>query len=276
MSGDDAQRALEAALATLVFGEPVALDDPAQRDAWLAPHALRAEDQRWLTAVSSARLGLYRTLVWHNLRQTLQQMLPRTVVRRAARLDDDLRWFLEAHAPRGHLLRDVTPAFVEALAPRWEVEPLVPPYLGQLARLEAAYVVVASAPDEPSPDADFEPQLEQGLRLTAAARLLQITHAVHELPDDGSPLHEPPARAGWLWLYRDAHEELRCLELSPLAGAIVQQLQRGLALGAALRRACAEQGVALTPSVLEGAARVLGDLRDRGSILGSSGATSGA
>jgi len=71
-----------------------------------------------------------------------------------------------------------------------------------------------------------------------------------------------------LLAYRDASHDVCWLELPPLAAAVIERIARGEALGAAVRGACAEQGVE-PGAVLPDVARLLADLAERGVVLGA-------
>jgi len=61
---------------------------------------------------------------------------------------------------------------------------------------------------------------------------------------------------------------VRFLELTPLAAGILDRLLRGEPLGQAVTGACAEAGIPIDPSVTGSTAALLGDLLERGAILG--------
>jgi hypothetical protein len=92
---------------------------------------------------------------------------------------------------------------------------------------------------------------------------------VQLLPGDEEDRTIPEVRDVTLLVYRDAEHCARFLELSPLAGAIVDRLFAGDALGAALGAACASQGHTLDDAILSDTARLLADLGDRGVLLGA-------
>ena len=70
-------------------------------------------------------------------------------------------------------------------------------------------------------------------------------------------------------LVRDADHDARYLELSDLAGALAARLIRHEPLGAAVVGACGEAGLPVDPASLGRVATFLGDLAERGILLGT-------
>jgi hypothetical protein len=79
------------------------------------------------------------------------------------------------------------------------------------------------------------------------------------------PAREPTA----LLVYRDAEHEVRYLELSPLAAAILERLLAGSTLREAVLGGCGVLGHPVDGPVLEGTAALLADLGGRGALLGA-------
>jgi hypothetical protein len=71
-----------------------------------------------------------------------------------------------------------------------------------------------------------------------------------------------------LFAYRDPEHEVRYLELTPAAAAILEALFGGATLRDAMMNASSSLGLSLDGSMLEGAARLLSDLEERGALLG--------
>jgi hypothetical protein len=277
------QQALERALGELILGPAI---DPADRramDGWLERSGIGGDDADAIREMGLERLLVYRDLVRRTLRDVLSTMLPRTL----ARLADDafaeyFDRFLAERAPRTHYLRDVTREFVEFCVPLWRHDPSVAAYLVDLARHEALEFELAAREDEPkvasaSPhlDAADEPnsdgvalELDRPVQFIRACSVVHFDHAVHELDADVSNRALPQKRPTTLLGYRDAEHEVRHLELSPLACAIVERLLDQRTLSNAVAEGCAALGVAADPGVLDGLSRVLADLGKRGVLLG--------
>lgn len=258
------QPALEAVFAELVLGpEP----SRAELLELTRKHALPAADADALGA-SYERLLVYRDLVQGNLKEALQLSIPRSMARLGPLFDEYFARFLRQRAPRTHYLRDVTPELLEFCAPLWKNDPRVPTYLAELALHESLHIEVSALASLPRGHVAAPLELEQGVQLGAALRLVRYQHAVHELPADEQDRSEPPQRDVALLVYRSPEHDVRYLELTPLAYAILERLRAGHSLRAALEGAAASCHSELTEAVLSGAAALLADLAERGVVWG--------
>jgi hypothetical protein len=264
------QRALEGALAELTLGAEIAPGDSAGIAAWLERHQVEGDDARALSR-AFPRLLVYRQLVRGNLQGALRATIPRTVARLGARFTVDFDAFLLERPPVSHVLRDVTPSFLEFALPRWAADGQVPAYLSDLARHEALQVEVASQLALPKDHVPAELSLEHGVELIAAARLVQYAWAVHRLPESEDSREHPEACPIDLLVYRSPEHEVRYLELGPFAAALLAGLFARQNLRSALQSAADRTGSALDDALLTRAARLLADLAERGALLGKSG-----
>ena len=261
-------QALERALRDFVLGAAVPSDDAAAVDDWLARSHVSARDADALRS-EVGRLSVYRTLVRKRLSDAVELAVPRTRARLGRLFDEYFERFLLERGPRTHYLRDVTSEFLDFLEPCAEIDSRLPPWTLDLARHEALDIIVGSLADTGAPGATLELDPDRGLVFSATARVVRYGHAVHRLssaPDDRSV---PERVAVALFVYRSPENEVRYLELTPLAARILDGLLAGNTLRAALERATHELGVARDDAVLEGAARVLADLSERGAITGA-------
>jgi hypothetical protein len=153
-------------------------------------------------------------------------------------------------------------------APLWVTDARVPSYLYELALHESLHIEVSALPSLPRGHVAAPLALERGVELTTALRLVQYRHAVHELPDDEADRTTPNERAVSLLVYRSPEHDVRYLELTPLARAIVERLLLGDSLGGAVQGAATAEGSALSEAVLAGAAKLLADLAERGVVRG--------
>ncbi|HMJ14972.1 MAG TPA: hypothetical protein VK524_26345 [Polyangiaceae bacterium] len=152
----------------------------------------------------------------------------------------------------------------------WKEDPRVPPFIADLARHESLCIEIGSLEGGGKPAAESALDLERGVTFIEAARIVEYAYAVHELSESETDQSEPAARATRLFVYRSPEHEVRYLELTPLAAAILKRLLNAKCnLRFALEDACREAGVALDAGVLEGTARVLSDLAERGALLGA-------
>jgi hypothetical protein len=263
------QAALESALTELVLGPDLDLRRPEVLNAWLSRHGVAPDDAQAIEASGGERFLVYRRMVRRTLREALELAIPRTMARLGARFDHYFDRFLAERGPRTHFLRVVTQEFLDWCKPQWLLDAAVPPYIADLARHESLQIEVASLPIEQLERAVYELELDRALRLTEAMRLVQYGYKVHELSESLDDRSEPVRADTELLVYRSPEHEVRYLELSKLAYAIVDRLLRGRTLRQALREACEDADQPLDASVLEGSARLLSDLAERGVLLGA-------
>lgn len=218
---------------------------------------------------SPAGSGLYRTLVRRGLADMLRYQLPRTAAHLGDRWNEDVTWYLDATLSRSHYLRDAAFEFFARIAPRWSADPSVPPYIVDLARFELLAFEVRNAPDDPEIASPQPLALDRRVGISLAARVVRSAHAVHLLDDDEDSREPPAAESVILCAYRDADLEMRTLVLTRSAAEILERLLAGAPLGEAVSGAAAACSVALDPPFLQGAARLLEDLGERGVVRGA-------
>jgi hypothetical protein len=258
--------ALERALAEIVLGPPLAASDLA---ALCARHALPPDDSAALAA-EFERWLVYRKLVQGTLRDAVALAIPRTIARLGALFDEYFARFLRERGPATHYLRDVTSELLDYCAPLWAADARVPPWALDLARHEAIAIVVASLRELAVPAPLGELELERGLRFVEAARVVRYGFAVQRLSSDEADRTPPIAVPTELLVYRDREHDVRYLELTPLAAALLERLLAGASLRDAVLGACNHTGHE-PASALEGSARLLADLAERGIVLGPAG-----
>ncbi len=269
MDPEDAARfpALLDAVASLVRAPGSRRGSPAipGRSSRKAASARRTR-RAWLCWRAAALV--YRKLVRRGLAAAIRLEIPRTAARLGEGFEAWVERFIDEEAPRSHYLRDVAFELVAWAAPRWASDARVPSYLGDLARHELTAFEVGSAEDSSGGATGVDLELDTRARFHTSVRLARYEHAVHRLlADEGArdvPAREPTA----LLAYRDGEHEVRYLELTPLAAAILDRLLLGEMLRAAVVGAAAALGEALGPEVLAGTARLLEDLAQRGALLG--------
>src|SRR5512132_1493765 len=264
MDPDAAARfpALLDAVASLVRAPGVEARIAGDSRAFFAGVGLGAADAESLASLGERRLLVYRKLVRRGLTAAIRLEIPRT----AARLGDSFAvWgerFIDEAAPRSHYLRDVAFELVAWAQPRWTADALVPEYLGDLARHELTAFEVGSA-DDGGGATGIDLDLDTRARFHASVRLARYQHAVHRLLADEGARDVPAREPTTLLVYRDADHEVRYLELTPLAAAILDRLLLGETLRSAVVGAASALGEALGPEVLAGTAGLLDDLARR-------------
>lgn len=241
--------------------------------AWLSAQGIEGEDLDALAALPPARLLLYRKLVRRGLSGAIRQEIPRTAARLGDRFDAEVSAWFDEQMPRSHYLRDVAFELVAWATPRWQGWG-DDAWLADLARHELSEFEVATASED---EAEHEHEARTGAELSLehavvfhpAARVVRYQHAVHRLRPELEARDIPAREATVLLAYRDAQHDVRYLELTPLAAAIVGRLLSGEPLGAAVTAGCADLGQPLTDAVLQGTAGLLADLGERGALLGA-------
>lgn len=251
----------------LVLGA-VPPSDEAELTGWLALHGLEPADAAAFRA-NLERLLVYRTLVRGTLTSAVELSIPRSMARLGPLFDEYFDRFLAERGPATHYLRDVTNEWLAFVEPHFASDPRVPPFLFELARHEALELNVASSADTPEESDEVELDLARALVFARDARVVRYAFAVHELASDLGDRSVPEQRPTALFVYRSREHDVRYLELTPVAAHLVERLLLGQPLGVAVTEAAAALGQAPDPSVLEGTARLLADLAERGALLGA-------
>jgi hypothetical protein len=236
---------------------------------WLEAQGLPREEVAAIVESGLERLELYRELVRGNLWSTLQEAIPRVMARLGPVFVESFDRFLDQRGPRSRYLRDVPRELLDFCEPLWASDPRVPPWMMELARHESSQIEVGSAIASAPASEPEELELDRPLRLSDALRLMRYGWAVHRLSESPEDRSEPEPGPVALLVYRSPEHEVRYLELTPLAAGIVERLLAQATLREAIEEACAASGQALEAAVLDGTARLLADLAERGVLLGS-------
>jgi hypothetical protein len=264
------QGALERAICELVLGHELDLSDPKVMSDWLARHEVSTQDAAALRSADLQRLLVYRRLVQGTLRSTVDLAMPRAIARMGSLFDEYFSRFLAERGPQTHYLRDVTYELLAWSAPLFAKDERVADYLPDLMRHEALRIEMGALPGAEKPQPLGELQLEQPVVFIEASRVVRYDFAVHELLDDIDDRTLPRPGVVTLFVYRSPEHDVRYLELSALAAAILDGLHtRQETLRQAMTAACARLDCALTQEVLTGAARLLADLAERGVLRGA-------
>lgn len=267
----DPDEALQRMIADVCLGASADADMGRDLRAYLESHGVAADDVQAILA-APPRLAVYRTLVRNGLGSVVFKMLPRTRAHLDAaapgRFEEDLARFVDEVGPRTHYLRDVPAEFLAWAAPRWKDNAAVPPWLADLAAHELAQFAVATSAPARAPEKPAEVAIDRPLVFADSMRLMRSGWAVHELSADEGDATSPPQREVRLLAYRDGTHEVRWLELTPLAAAVIERLAAGEPLGPAVESACAEHAT-VPGAVLREVARLLADLGERGVLLGA-------
>lgn len=265
MTGDSAlQRAIADACLSDNAGEVIVRDLRGFLEArGVSPHDVQAALE------APRRLAVYRSLVRNGISAVVARILPRTrACLNAAcegRFDEDLARFLDEVGPRTRYLRDVPDELVTWATARWRTDRRVPAHIHDLAAYElTGFSVSTCETTQGAPAAEVA--ASRPLLFVESMRLLRTAWAVHELGSDAASTEQPVRRSVHLLAYRDVDHAVRWLELTPMAAAIVEHLARGEPIAEGVARACEDALVSVDRLEV---ARLLGDLAERGVILGA-------
>lgn len=221
-------------------------------------------------ALSEKRWRVYRRMARSRLRECIDDAFPRTRAALGAEKWSAIvdRFFDEA-PPTTPYLRAV-PGEVAAFLPRAR-DASWPPWTIELARHEWTLSDVAITADERGADETEEERasklveltMDRPVVLTPAHRVLRSKWSVHrDAIEEG---------AFAVCLYRDPKSHrVRVLELTPVAAAILEEIERGeRPLVEVLRVAAARERVTIDAEFVQSFADVAADWIERGLWLGS-------
>lgn len=218
------------------------------------------------------RWRVYRRMARSRLTDAIEASFPRffQVVEAGPLVE---RWFDEA-PPKTPFLRNVAGEFAAWLRPE-VLPPGAPPWALELARHEWSRLEVSYAHQEEGAAEVrevFELSFERPAVLTPSHRIVRVGHAVHRIPEEVPEGLEVAEGEQALCLYRDpATHEVRVLELSPIAAAILEEVAvGGRSVVEAVRAASVRASFVIDGALVGALAELVADLHDRGVWLGSS------
>ena len=216
--------------------------------------ALGGMRDRWL---------LYRHMVRTRLRAMIANALSRTV----AALGEEAwtswfdRWLDEA-PPRTRYIREIVPELLDYCSPRWERDAGVPPWVIELAALEATRWEVGYT-DEPKPEAG-ELAFEKVPVLSPATRVLRFAHPVHEKRD---AYVEQPTQ---LCVYRRPDDKTVVWAVDAFTAGIVEAFATGdRTITDTVKAVAARLEIPLDEKLVHRIGTVLAELVQRGILLGA-------
>lgn len=249
--------ALQRCVMDLFLDEKGAAAFAADACAFGAERGLDEPDQAALNRFKP-RLLTYRNLIRFALEDPLPDCFPilQTLLEKADLWDACVDAFLASRFIQSSYYRDIHPAFVAWLASSgWGQDTW--PFLLQLAHFEYIEVEILRWPDEPPLEGLASvPAADLQVVFDGTARNLAYAFAVHQATKENP---EPDAGETFLLGYRDADGDFMVSELSAHASAFLARCLEGDRIGKAAS--------ALDLDHIE-ALELLGDLRDKGAILG--------
>jgi hypothetical protein len=221
---------------------------------------------------SNPRFWLYRELVRNNMRGVVRDLAPRAAALFEARapgvLDESIDAFLRNEGVRSHYFRDVPSEWLAWARQQLARDARVPAFVIDLAAWELFWFRVQTAERAPRPESLLDVAPDRALVFESPALLASFDHKIHAYEDDAA---DPAPAPTHLLGYRTKDDEAKLLDLTPLAAAVVRELQSGTPLAQAIPAACTEEHVAVTGAVLADVAKLLADLASNEIILGARG-----
>jgi hypothetical protein len=199
----------------------------AERQRRFAAHLRDPEHVAAPSDVEPRRMAVYRELFLANVAGLLAGSFPVTHrilgIERWNRL---VRGFYSTHHAHTPYFLELPCEFVEWLRARGGDAGDEPPFLEELAHYEWVELALAiSEAEPPVPGAPGADPFDTPLVVSALAWPLAYRWPVHRL----GPAYQPadaPAAMTFLVVYRDAADEVRFLEIGPLAAALLKTLER--------------------------------------------------
>ena len=218
------------------------------------------------------RFFLYRQLVHGRFWGALEVSIPRTIARIGKDLvKRDIEDFIHQHATKSPYLRDIAPEFLTFVEHRWRDQGLVSADLIELARHELLTIDIAASLDDDVKSSIDEVDLESRFQFRQSTRLVHYSYAVHLLPDDEADRTTAAQGDFWVFGYRDDDYQVRFLELTRLAAAVVEKLMQGECLRDAATNGCKSIGAEVSDEALANIAILLDDFEQRGVLVGAIG-----
>lgn len=176
--------------------------------------------------MNTARVNVYRDLVFNNVSQLLSGTFPVSI-----RIIGEQRWgllvrgFLRDWRAQTPKFGEIAQTFLDYLASPPQVlrEGEWPAFLLELAHYEWVEMILQQSDGQALPWTDPALLLERPLQISALAWPLAYVWPVHELDPDNQPA-QPPAQPTLLLVRRAADWRVKFSELSPLAWRLLQRI----------------------------------------------------
>ena len=228
--------------------------------------------------VERRRLAIYRRLLFRNVENFMSSHYP--VIKQlltAEQWDTLLRDYFKTHPARTPLFPRMPHEFAQYLErPRPGINDVYP-FLAELAHyewIEAALLLDKREIDAEAAAADGD-LLRQAPLLNPLALPLQYRYPVHRIGPDYRPA-APPPEATYLVVYRNRLDEVKFLQLNPVAARLLELLQADAAPAAAKRSGrqllfaiAAELRHPQPQVVIDGGLAILQELRQKEVLLGA-------
>jgi hypothetical protein len=177
--------------------------------------------------VKTQRMEMYQSLIFNNVESFISSNFP--VLRK---IFAEQPWnamvqnFFSLHSSKSPYFSEIAEEFLHYLQYEREHHSDDPPFLLELAHYEWVEMAASIAPEHlPEPPLDIEELNENtSLRLSPLAWPLVYQYPVHKLSPEFQPA-TPPEQPTFLLVFRDRDDEVRFLELSPMAYQLLQLIE---------------------------------------------------
>jgi len=223
--------------------------------------------------IDDGRMAVYRRLIYNNLERFIASGFP--VLHS---LYDNAHWeamirdFVARHRCQSPLFPELYGEFLHYLEHERSAQPYDPPFLLELAHYEWVELALYLSDLEPDPmAADPDGDLLAGVPvLSPLAWPLACRYPVHTISPEHRP-EQPSAQLTYLVVYRDADDEIGCVEINPATARLLALIRdtEPPSGEAALRQVAAELALPDPEVAVRGGAQTLAELRSRGIVLGT-------
>ncbi|PRQ05177.1 hypothetical protein ENSA5_04210 [Enhygromyxa salina] len=275
MSGDPRSgpdpRVVQSALGQVIRDAAIrdrVAEDP---DAGLGALGLDPDSRAGMLGAGVERLLAYHEMVHARLYRTIKTFIGGAAARLGEdRLHAEVRRFIADPGPTTVYLRDIPAEFLAWARPRWDADPSLPGWLGELAAHQVLIRTLRNDPREVAPLNEHKIDIERPIACNATVRVLRPRFAVHHLPKQLGPDTAPdPIPAGHAVIaYRHADDQPRFVDIKPRSAHLLDLLLAGKTLREALFGACEATGETLDDQILSVTALTLADLVERHILLG--------
>jgi len=220
--------------------------------------------------IEARRMKVYRELFYNNVQGFLENAFP--VLRR---ITPDARWhamardFFARHESHQPLFYRIAEEFLQYLEHERGRVKGDPPFLRELAHYEWVELALATSNAVAGPVDDRGDLLEGVPLLSPLAWPLAYEFPVHRIGPQFQP-RAPGPDATHLVVWRNAQDEVKFMEVNPVAVRLLQLMAPGRATGRRMLERVARELKHPLPEVVVAQGRLaLNDLRERGIVTGT-------